>query len=128
MKPLSRQFFALGITLAFAAAVWCASLAAPGQALASVTGCSQNSAPMKMAGCGQVLCGLEPSANILSQGGLNSPRNNETGKNACDLFIGEVPFDAATKAALIGRQSEQIFLNHSRYKVSTHLLNSTLNL
>lgn len=50
MKAVSKHLFVLGVAFVFAAAVWCASLAAPGQALASVTGCSQNDSPMKMAG------------------------------------------------------------------------------
>jgi hypothetical protein len=111
----------------FASAVWCASLAAPGHSFASVTGCSHDAA-MQMTDCHLFLRGFGFSSNLLSSGAFSSARYNDLTKSAHDLSIGEVSFDASKEAALIGKNSEDIFLVHGLHKVSTRLLNSVLNL
>lgn len=128
MKLALKQLFVLGVALAFAAAVWCATLAAPGQALASVTGCSQSSGATEMAGCAQFLCGLDSSANILSRGALSSVRVNAPLKGALELSIGEVsiaPSDGAV--SLRWRESASVYPIRSE-KVSIRLFNSIFNL
>ena len=130
MKWVSKNLAILGLALFFAFGVWCASLAAPGLSLASVVGCSQSGRVMEMAGCDHpsYLCGFDSSSSLLSQGGLSSARYNDLSKSAHDLSIGEVPADASKEAALIGKNSEDIFLVHGLHKVSIRLLNSILNL
>jgi len=130
MKWVSKNLAILGLALFFAFGVWCGSRAAPGLSLASVVGCSQSGRVMEMAGCDHpsYLCGFDSSSGLLSQGGLSSARYNDLSKSAHDLSIGEVPADASKEAALIGKNSEDIFLVHGLHKVSTRLLNSILNL
>ena len=130
MKWVSKNLAILGLALFFAFGVWCASLAAPGLSLASVVGCSQSGRVMEMAGCDHpsYLCGFDSSSGLLSQGGLSSARYNDLSKSVHDLSIGEVPADASKEAALIGKNSEDIFLVHGLHKVSIRLLNSILNL
>lgn len=125
MKRAAKNLFAFGLALTFVAALWCADIAAPGQAIASVAGC--DSGPMEMPGCDQFLCGLESSANLLSQGALTSARY-DLSKSTHGLFVDDLPSDTSEEASLIGKNSEQIFLNRGPDKVSTHLLNSILNL
>ena len=128
MKPASKHLFVLGLALVFASAVWCATLAAPGQALASVTGCSQSSGATEMAGCAQFLCGLDSSANIFSRGALSSVRVNAPLKGALELAIGEVsiaPSDGAV--SLRWRESASAYPVRSE-KVSIRLFNSVFNL
>jgi len=128
MKPALKHALVFGLALVFVGAMWCASLAAPGQALASVTGCSQNGSPMKMAGCGQVLCGLEPSANLLAQGALSSVRINVPLKGTLGVAIGEVsiaPSDGAV--SLRWRESASAYPLRPE-KVSIRLFNSIFNL
>jgi hypothetical protein len=108
----------------FAAAVWCATMAAPAQALASVTGCSHNEGATNMPGCRQVFCGADSSANPLSQG-LSTARSQDTPKTGI-LFYG-VPPDGSAAAALLWKTSDKT-VSYWLRKISTRLLNSVLNL
>ena len=127
-KVASKHLFVFSVAVVFVAAVWCASLAAPGQALASVTGCSPSDIPMKVIGCEQVLCGHESSATLFFEGGISSPHYIDVAQSARDLSVGDVPFDAGARAALIGKNFEDMALIHAVQKLSTGLRNSVLNL
>jgi hypothetical protein len=128
MRPPSKQLFVFCVALVFAVAMWCASLAAPGQALASVTGCSQNGGPMKMTGCAQLLCGLESSANVLSQGALASARVNAPLKGALGIAVGEVSIASADGAVPLGWMEFASAFAVRPGKVSIRLFNSVFNL
>jgi hypothetical protein len=67
-----------------------------GKAIASVAGC--DSGPMQMAGCDQFLCGLQSSANLLSQGALASARY-DLSKSIRALFLGDLSSDSSKQAA-----------------------------
>ena len=118
----------LGVALVFAVAVWCASFAAPGHALAAVTGCSQNGGAMTMTGCGQVLCGLEPPASLLAQGALTSVRVHASFKAALRLAVGEVSIAPSAGAVALGWKEFADTFSVRRGKVSTYLFNSVLHL
>jgi hypothetical protein len=130
MKRRSKNVVAFVLAATFAFGILCATLEAPGQALASVSDCSQMPGGMAMAGCDHpnYLCRFNSSSSLLSQGGLSSARYNDLSKSVHDLSIGEVPADASKEAALIGKNSEDAFLVHGLHKVSTRLLHSILNL
>ena len=130
MKRDSKNLVAFVLVLFFASGVWCASLAAPSLSLASVTGCSQSSRAMEMAGCDHpsYLCGFDFSFNLLFQGASSSDHYKDLSKSAHDLSIGEVPFDVSKEANLSGENSADIFLLYGPRKISTRLFNSVLNL
>jgi hypothetical protein len=129
MKRASKIFVIFAVVLFFTFGVSCAAHAAPGLALASLMDCSQSRGPMAMAGCDHpYLCGFESSSNPLIRGAFSSTRYNDLSKNAHDLSIGEVPFDAIKETAAIGKYSGDKFLVHRPHKVSARLLNSILNL
>jgi len=129
MKWGSKNLVTFVLVVFFASGIWCASLAAPSLSIASLTDCSQAGGPMEMAGCDHpYLCGFESSSNPLIRGAFSSTRYNDLSKNAHDLSIGEVPFDAIKETAAIGKYSGDKFLVHRPYKVSARLLNSILNL
>ena len=129
MARCPKKLFAFIIAVFVSLALLCAAFAAPGQAIASVTECSQMPGRMAMAGCKTppLLCRLDAASLSLTQGALSSARY-DLSKSAHDLCIGDIPFDSTKEAALIGKNSEQIFLDHRPGKVSTRLLNSILNL
>ena len=129
MKWDSKNLVAFVLVVFFASGIWCASLAAPSLSIASLTDCSQAGGPMEMAGCDHpYLCGFESSSNPLIRGAFSSTRYNDLSKNAHDVSIGEVSFDASQEAALIWKYSPHIFLVHGPGKVSIRLFNSILNL
>jgi hypothetical protein len=113
----------------FASAVLCATLAAPSQSLASLSGCSQGTA-MKMTDCEHpsYVCGFDPSSTILSQGALGSARFNDSLKNSLGVAIGEACFDSSAYSGhFVGNE----YTNASSagpQKISIHLYNSVLTL
>jgi hypothetical protein len=130
MKVRSRNVVALALLLFFASAIWCATLAAPGQALASVSGCSQMPGAMAMAGCAHpsYLCGFDSASNRLSQGALSSARSSDLLKNALGLALGTASVDVSIGLASPGaREWKNVSLAEQR-KVSIRLFNSILNL
>ena len=129
MKRAAKNLVAFALVLFFASGIWCASLAAPSLSIASLTDCSQAGGSMEMAGCDHPdLCGFESSSNPLIRGTFSSTRYNDVSKNAHDVSIGEVSFDASQEAALIWKYSPHISLAHGPGKVSIRLFNSILNL
>jgi hypothetical protein len=130
MNPRAKNVIAFVLAASFAFVILCSTFAAPGQALASVSGCSHTAGAMEMAGCEHpsYLCGFDPSSKLFFQGAFSSTRYDDLSKSAHDLSIGEVPFDASKNSTLVSRNSESSFLVHRPGKVSTRLLNSILNL
>jgi len=128
MKRASKNLVAFGLVLFFALGVFCYTLAAPSQSLASVTGCSQTSRTMAMTGCEfpNYLCGLEPSS-LNSKAALSSARSNDLLKNAISLAVGETLVAAPNDGALLDKQRATAS-PFGPHKVSIRLFNSVLNL
>jgi hypothetical protein len=118
--------FVLVVFLAFG--IFCSTLAAPGRALAAVTGCSQMGGGMAMGGCENLnyLCGSNPANNLLSSGAVASTRSNDSLKDA--LALGASAIDVSTKLAPPGAREWKSISLAEPGKVSVRLLNSTLNL
>jgi hypothetical protein len=128
MKRITKGSVTFGLMLFFASAVLCATLAAPGQSLASVTGCSQGNHAMAMAGCEHpsFLCDFNRSSTLFSQGALSSTHLNESVKTILGMAIGEACFEStAYGCAFLGRQHTNAF-PPGPHKVSVHLYNSVL--
>ena len=130
MKHRSKTLVACGLVLFFASAIWCATLAAPGQALASVSGCSQTPGPMAVAGCDypSYLCGFDPASNLFSHGALSSARLNDSLKNALGLALGAPAIDVSTDLASPGAREWKNVSLAQPGKMSIRLFNSVLNL
>jgi hypothetical protein len=129
MKQRSKNLIAFVLAASFAFAILCSTFAAPGQALAAVSGCSQTAGAMEMAGCEHpsYLCGLDSSANFLSQGAL-SPTPNDSLKNALGMALGEVSIASSNGAIPLGWRELTNALPAGSHKVSIRLFNSVLNL
>ena len=126
MKRIAKSLVVSGLMLLFASAVLCATLAAPNQSLASISGCSQDNHAMEMAGCEHpsFLCDFNRSSTLFSQGALSSSRFNESVKNILGLVIGEALFDStAYGGAFLGSEHTKAF-PIGPHKVSIHLYNS----
>lgn len=130
MKRRPKNLIAFVLAAFFAFGLLCSTFAAPGQALASASGCSQTPGPMAMAGCDypSYLCGFDPSSNFLSEGALSSARSNNLLKNALSLAVGEASIDASNAGALLLEQQCENAFPHRPHKVSVRLFNSVLNL
>jgi hypothetical protein len=130
MRRISRILLVFSLVVFFVVGISCVTHAAPFVSIASLMGCSQAGAPMAMAGCDHpsYLCGTDGSSNLLIQGLFSATDYKALSKNAHDLAIDDVPLDASKEAALTGKHVEDSFLVHGSHKVSTRLLNSTLNL
>ena len=131
MKRRSKNVVVYVLAAFFAFGILCSTLAAPGQALASVSGCSQTSAPMAMVDCERpnYLCGFDPANDLLSHGAFSSPRSNDSLKNALGLVLGALSIDVSIDelAPPGAREWKNVSLTKPR-KVSIRLLNSILNL
>ena len=130
MKRSSKNLVAFALVVFFAAGVLCASLAAPGRSLASVTGCSQTHLPMEMADCEHpsYLCGFDPSSTLLSQGAISSTPSNDSLKSTLGLTVGEACFNSsAYSGPFVGNEHTSAF-PVGPHKVSIHLYNSVLTL
>lgn len=130
VKRVSQNLVALGLVLFFMLAVWCATLAAPGVSLASVTGCSQSNRAMAMAGCEQpiYLCGFDSASNLLSHGALSSARSNDSLKHALSLALGDSSIDVFIDLLPVGAREWKNVSLAEPGKVSLRLFNSVLNL
>ena len=130
MNRASKNVVSFALAFFFASAVLCATLAAPGQSLASVTGCSQDNRAMEMTGCEHpsYLCGFDGSSHLFSEGALSSARSSDSLKNTLGIAVGELCFDSSayggpfvgnepTNASSVGPQ-----------KIPLHLYNSVLTL
>lgn len=130
MKRASRNIIAVGLVLFFALGVLCATLVAPGQSLASVTGCSQNGNAMEMTGCEHpsYLCGLDASSNLIAHGAFSSVRPDDSLKHFLGVAVGDAIIASSNSgASLIAGECNSAF-HPGAHKVSIRLFNSTLNL
>ena len=130
MRLGSKKLTSFVLILFFALGVLCSTVAAPGQALASGSGCSQNSRPMEMTGCEHphYLCGFDPASNLFSSGALNSARLIDSLKNVLGLALDAPSIDVSSNLAPPGASDWKNVSLAGQGKVSIHLFNSTLNL
>ena len=127
MKRVSKNLVAFGLVLFFAFGVLCASMVAPGQSLASVTGCSQNSGGMAMNGCEYpIFCGSSSSSNLRIA--LTPPRPDNLSKYVLSVVLAEVSTDASGNDPLMLANGRAGGSPLTRLKVSIRLFNSVLNL
>ena len=129
MKRPAKHLIAFGLVLFFASAVLCATLAAPGESFASVTGCSQDNPTMAMTGCDHpsYLCDFNKSFHFLSQGVSSTPSNDSL-KNTLGLSVGEACFDSsACGGPFVWNEHTSAFPAGPR-KVPIHLYNSVLTI
>ena len=130
MKCRSKNLTAFVLALLFAFGVLCSTLAAPGESLASASGCSQKSGAMEMVDCEYpgYFCGFDGSSNILSQGAVSSARFNDSLKNVLNVAVGEASLNASqVGVSSAGKEYPDAFPTGSP-KVSIRLFNSILNL
>ena len=130
MKRTAKNVVAFGLVLFFALGVLCATLATPGQSLASVTGCSQTDLPMKMADCEHpgYFCGFDSSSRLLSQGALSSARSSDSLNSPLGVAVGEVCFNSSAYSGPFVRNEHTSAFSAGPRKVSIHLYNSVLTL
>jgi hypothetical protein len=130
MKRTAKNLIAFGLVLFFASAVLCATLAAPGQSLASVTDCSQDNTVMELTGCEHpsYLCDFNRSSPLMSQGALSSTRSNDSLKNTLGMAVGEVCFDSTAYGGPSLGNEHTSASPVGPHKVSIHLYNSVLTL
>ena len=129
MKQRSKNVIAFVLAASFAFGILCSTFAAPGQALASASGCSQTNGAMAMAGCElpSYLCGFDPSS-LLSQGALSSARPDDSLKNYLSVAVGEASIASSNSlVSSIARERQSAF-PVAAHKVSIRLFNSILNL
>jgi len=127
MKRRSKNVVAYALAALFAFGILCSTLAAPGHALASVTGCSENNGGMTMNGCEYpIFCDSSSASNLRVT--LASPRPDNLSKYVLSVVLAEVSTDASSNDPLMlanGRADDSPL---TRLKVSIHLFNSVLNL
>jgi hypothetical protein len=130
MKRTAKNLLAFGLVLFFASAVLCATLAAPGQSLASITGCSHDNHAMEMAGCEHpsYLCSFNRSSHLLSEGSRSWARSNDSLKNTLGVAVGEACFEYSAYGGELVWNEHKHALPIGPHKVSIHLFNSVLNL
>ena len=127
MKRVSKNLVAFGLVLFFAFGVLCASMVAPGQSLASVTGCSQNSGGMAMNGCEYpIFCGSSSSSNLRIA--LTPPRPDNLSKYVLSVVLAEVSTGASSNDPLMLANGRADGSPLTWLKVSLRLFNSVLNL
>jgi hypothetical protein len=130
MKRRSKNVVVFVLAVFFAFGIMCATLGAPGQALASVSGCSQMPGGMTMAGCERpsYLCGFDPATSVLSYGVLSSAQSNDSFKNTLGLALAAPSIDISIGLAPPGAREWKNVSLAEPGKVSIRLFNSTLNL
>jgi hypothetical protein len=130
MKRRTKNSVAFILAAFFAFGILCSTFAAPGQALASVSDCSDNPGPMAMVGCEHpsYLCGVDPASNLLSHGALTSARSADSVKDTLGLAVGASVIDISGETAPLGVKERNKVSLAEPGKVSIRLFNSTLNL
>ena len=127
MKRARKNLVVFGLILFFAFGVLCASMAAPGESLAAVTGCSQNSGGMAMNGCEYPnFCGSSSSSNFRIA--LRSSCPDDLSKYVFSFVLAEVSTDASSNAPLMLANGRAGGSPLTPLKVSVRLFNSVLNL
>ncbi len=121
---------AVVLAASFVFAVLCAVLGAPGQALASVDGCSDSPADIMMEGCERpvYLCDFDLGTNSLSYGAFSSARFSDSLKSILGLSLGGRSIDASDAFAPPGAREWEHLSPARPGKVSVRLFNSALNL
>lgn len=130
MKRRLKSLAFMALVLVFAAGLLCSSIAAPGKALASVSGCSQMPGAMAMAGCEQpiYLCGFDSASSLFSHGALSSARSNDSPKHALSSAVGDSAIDVSIDLVFPGAKEWKNASLAEPGKVSLRLFNSVLNL
>lgn len=130
MKRRSKNAIAFVLAALFAFGILCSTFAAPGQALASVSGCPPMNGAMAMADCEHpaYLCGFDSSSNILSQGAVSSFRSNDFPKNVLSVALADTSVDLSKVGASSGGKDSAEAFPAGFPKVSIRLFNSVLNL
>ena len=106
-----------------------ATLAAPGESFASVTGCSQDNPTMAMTGCEHpsYLCDFNRSSHFLSHG-VSSTLSNDSLKNILGLTVGKACFDSSAYGGpFVGNEHTNAF-PAGAHRVPIHLYNSVLTI
>ncbi len=130
MKRRSSTLIAYVLVAFLTFGVLCSALAAPGQALASVGGCSQTSDAMAMQDCDfpRYLCGFDSKTDLFSQGVRRSARPGDSLKNSSGLALETLLTGVFRElASSLGKKWKHVspFVPG---KVSVRLFNSILNL
>ena len=129
LKQRSPNIVALGLAALFALAVLCSTFAAPGQALASTTGCPQT-AGMAMVGCDNpaYLCDFDLAGNHLAHGAVASARSHDSVKNTLGLAIGTPAIDVSRELVPRDARARTSANFIASVGASVRLLNSVFNL
>ena len=130
MKRAPKNLILFALAFFFASAVLCATMAAPGQSLASLNGCSQTPAGKTMAECDHsgYLCGFDSAKALLSQDKISSGRSSNSLKTALDFALGAPLIDVSGDLAPPDRSKWRNVSAGEPGKVSVHLVNCVLNL
>ena len=130
MMRSSKNLVAFALALLFAVGVLCASLAAPGQSLASINGCSQDHHAMEMAGCEHpsYLCSFSRSSHFVSERSQSWARSNDFLKNTLGVAVGEAILDYSAYGGILACNEHTNAVPIGPHKVSIHLYNSVFTL
>ena len=130
MKRLPKRLILFAVAFFFVSAVLCATLAAPDESFASITGCSQHNHAMEMAGCEHpnYLCSFSRSSHFISERSQSWPRANDSLKNTLGVAVGEAPVDYSAYGGVLACNEHANALPIGPHKVSIHLYNSVLTL
>jgi hypothetical protein len=128
VKRVSKVPIASVLVILFALGIWCASLSAPAQALASqMSDCSTPGSVVDHP-CQPLLCNLAASHNLLSQGAIVSARSYDSAKSGLFLLGAILPVLSHNDTSLAANQLPMIWSGYRPEKVSVHLFNSVLTL
>jgi hypothetical protein len=126
VRRIPNNLVASGLVIFFALGVWCASLSAPAQALASqMPDCSTPGSVGQP--CQPLLCNLAASHNLLSQGAL-STKSYDSARDRLFLIGNILPVLSSNDSSLAANQLPAIWTGYRPEKVSVHLFNSVLTL
>ncbi len=127
VRRIPKNLVVSALVIFFALGVWCASLSAPAQALASqMPDCSTPGSVVDHP-CQPLLCNLATSHNLLSQGAIVSARSYDSAKSG-PFLLGVLPVLSHNDSSLAANQLPTIWTGYRREKVSVHLFNSVLTL
>jgi hypothetical protein len=130
MQRLPKIFISFAVAFFFVSAVLCATLAAPGQSFASVSGCSQDNHAMEMAGCEHpsYLCSFSRSSHFVCERSQSWARSNDSLKNTLGAAVGEAVLDYSAYGGVLACHQHTNAPPIGPHKVSIHLYNSVLTL
>jgi hypothetical protein len=130
MKRLPKSLISFVVAFFFVSAVLCATLAAPGQSFASITGCSQDYRAIEMAGCEHpsYFCSFNRSSRFVSERSQSWPHSDDSLKDILGMAVGEPGFDYSAYGGVLACNEHTNALPIGPHKVSIHLYNSVLTL